>query len=219
MLVRSGVRELTIIDGDTLEVGNLSRHTLGIENIGESKSNALADRLNKASPHARVRGVNQHFPPRTEQDSAWLQEQNLIVDCTGNDHVLYLVEHFPWRCADAFFSISVGFRARRMFFYAERSHLTFGAFQQAIQPWLVAELGEAEAEGLPREAVGCWHPVFPARSDEIWLMSSAAIPMLESYISGNTSRPTLIIFEKVLTDGSVTYVQHATEVPDATPRA
>jgi hypothetical protein len=216
LLVRSGVRELTIIDGDTLEVGNLSRHTLGIGHVGESKSLAVAGRLNKASPHATVRGMNDHFPPRAKEDFEWLQEQNLVVDCTGNDQALHQVEQFPWRYADFFFSISVGFRARRLFFYAQRSRFTVGTFQRSMRPWLMEELGAAEREGLPREAVGCWHPVFPARSDEIWLMSSAAIPMLESYISGNTANPALIVFEKVLTDGPVRYIQHVTEIPDAT---
>jgi hypothetical protein len=79
------------------------------------------------------------------------------------------------------------------------------------------ELSEAEREGLPREAVGCWHPVFPARADEIWLMSAAAIPMLESYVAHGLSKPTLIVFEKVIKDGSVTYLQQVKEVSDDTP--
>lgn len=217
LFVRSGVRDLTIIDGDSLEIGNLSRHTLGLKQVGEFKSRSVADRLNKASPHASVRGLNEYFPPRAEQDFQFVQGQNVIVDCTGNDHVLYDIEHFPWQSATVFFSISLGLHARRLFFYAQAGHLTFSIFQAAIQPWLKKELDEVQKEGLPREAIGCWHPAFPARADEVWLMSSAAIPMVESYIAQSQNKPTLIVLEKVVKDGLVSYIPQVEEVLNAKP--
>ena len=41
LLVRSGVWRILLIDGDTLSVGNLARHTLGIKNLNHYKAHEL----------------------------------------------------------------------------------------------------------------------------------------------------------------------------------
>jgi hypothetical protein len=41
--------------------------------------------------------------------------------------------------------------------------------------------------------------------------------MIESYVAQGLSKPTLIVFEKVTKDGSVTYLQQVKEVSDDTP--
>ncbi|KXO99707.1 thiamine biosynthesis protein ThiF (plasmid) [Tsukamurella tyrosinosolvens] len=45
MLVRSGIRHLTLIDGDVVMPGNLVRHLVGRESIGLSKVNAVKQHL------------------------------------------------------------------------------------------------------------------------------------------------------------------------------
>ncbi|MBL0240398.1 MAG: hypothetical protein IPQ00_07480 [Chloracidobacterium sp.] len=38
----------------------------------------------------------------------------------------------------------------------------------------------------PREGVGCWHPVFPARADDIWMWGSIAIKVLLQSLDGSS---------------------------------
>ena len=38
-------------------------------------------------------------------------------------------------------------------------------YMQLISPWLKKDLEENKGVELPREGIGCWHPLFPARLD------------------------------------------------------
>jgi molybdopterin/thiamine biosynthesis adenylyltransferase len=54
-LVQSGVVDLTLIDHDRLEVGNIMRHVLGLADVGRYKTKAMADFVRQKNPDARVR--------------------------------------------------------------------------------------------------------------------------------------------------------------------
>ena len=53
IFVRAGVYNITIADSDIFEVGNLSRHVLNLNNIGEPKELAVCNYLNSLNPHAK----------------------------------------------------------------------------------------------------------------------------------------------------------------------
>jgi hypothetical protein len=59
---------------------------------------------------------------------------------------------------------------------------------------------EYGSQQLPREGVGCWHPVFPARADDVWLLASAAVKCLESAVLLPQSEPQLMVFEQQITE-------------------
>jgi hypothetical protein len=48
--------------------------------------------------------------------------------------------------------------------------------------------------------VGCWHPVFPARADDVWLFAAAAVKCLESAVLSPPSEPQLVVFEQQITE-------------------
>jgi hypothetical protein len=203
LLVRAGVQQLTIIDDERLEMGNLTRHPLGLDDLKTPKASALATRLNLAAPHAAVEGINVDFPPVKEMDRAQVQRCDVILDCTGHDAVLHYLEHFPWCGAKHFFSISLGLRARRLFcFTAYGTRFPHLDFRKALEPWLKREIEEYAELELPREGVGCWHPVFPARVDDIWMLASVAVKYIESIMSGAPMQPELTVFEQQY-DGDV----------------
>ncbi|MFX3637335.1 MAG: hypothetical protein ACE3L7_01670 [Candidatus Pristimantibacillus sp.] len=54
---------------------------------------------------------------------------------------------------------------------------------------------------MPREGIGCWNPVFPARIDDVWLMSAVVVKGIEKYIEKPATRPTLLIYEQKYEDG------------------
>jgi len=208
LLVRAGVETLTIIDGDRLEVGNLVRHPLDLNDLKTPKAMGLARRLNLASPHASVEFINVDFPPMKDSDRAQAQRCDVILDCTGQDSVLHHLEQFPWSDAKRFFSISLGFRARRLFcFTAHDTCFPHAAFSEAFEPWLKREIEEYTGLELPREGIGCWHPVFPARVDDIWMLASVAIKYIESVMTGSPTRPGLTVFEQQYEDDMFTGIR------------
>lgn len=54
-LAKSGVARFFLMDHDRLEVGNVSRHIVGLSQVGRYKTNALADAIHEVNPYADVR--------------------------------------------------------------------------------------------------------------------------------------------------------------------
>jgi len=61
--------------------------------------------------------------------------------------------------------------------------------------WLEREREELRHTPLPREGIGCWHPIFPARADDVWLAASLALKSLEQ-ATGTAPVMRLDVFER-----------------------
>lgn len=201
LLVRTGQKKLTIVDDDRLQAGNLVRHTLNIEDIYIPKAEALAKKLNQTSPHVIVKGIKTKFP-QYDSKVLDLEEFNAIIDCTGEDEVLHHLAHIEGEKERIFISISLGYGAKRLFvFFANNKKFPHHAFMSLIQPWLLKEKVETADIEFPREGIGCWHPIFPARAEDVWLLTSTAFKYIESTIATPCEKPTLIVFEQKWNDG------------------
>jgi len=194
-LVRAGVRQLTIVDGERLEAGNLVRHPLGVFDLKQYKATNLAVHLSLASPHASITAIHSPFPALSPSEQALVQQCDVVLDCTGQDDVVCHLEAFPWQGTKRFVSLSLGLRARRLFcFTASGSAFPHAVFRERLHPWLERELAEYADQALPREGIGCWHPIFPARIDDVTLMASISLKYLESTVVNPPALPTLTVF-------------------------
>lgn len=114
-----------------------------------------------------------------------------------NDAVLRQLELFPWEAEKLFLSASVGFAARRLFcFAAVGASFPTEEYRDKVGPWIREEAGLYDEDELPREGAGCWHPVFPARIDDVWMMAAAAAKVLESVGASRPHVPLLKVFER-----------------------
>jgi hypothetical protein len=202
LLVRGGLRRLTIMDDDTFRAGNLCRHTQLLPDVLKNKAEQLAERLRLASPHVAILAINEPFPPTTAAAQAAVGACDLVIDCTADDQVIRKLATFSWNGPRSFASVWLGLRARRMFcFTAVSSTFPVRDFDRLVQPWLRQEVGEPGAGDLPREGVGCWHPVFPARADDVWLLASGAVKHLEGVLAQAAAGPDLAVFEQADDNG------------------
>ena len=82
LLARAGVGSLEVVDPQTFEPENISRHVLGAPDIGLGKAASLCARLRQSIPGAQLEAFG-------EQAMQWCakadqrQLPDLIVDCTG----------------------------------------------------------------------------------------------------------------------------------------
>jgi hypothetical protein len=197
LLVREGCRRLTVVDGDILDVGNLCRHTLSLRHVGTPKADSLAARLNSISPHATVHGICRGFHERTDAEQQEMAECDIIIECTGDDRVVHHLGTFLWSGSKLFVSVSLGLQARRLFLFAAHGkRFPHAEFVNAVTPWLQKELKEYEGLQLPREGVGCWNPVFPARSDDVWLMSAVAAKCIDAWAANPPRYPCIKVYEQ-----------------------
>ncbi|MEA3275327.1 MAG: ThiF family adenylyltransferase [Pseudomonadota bacterium] len=185
MLVRGGMQDLDLVDPDRLEAGNLVRHTLALMQVRASKASALASRLGRLAPFARVRAFPVALPTVRPALARVLTESDLVIDCTAEDEVLATLSTYADGRIRRYVSISVGWQARRLyFFFALGKCFPADAFAIAYAPWAEREAVDQAKCGCAADAPGCWHPLFPARYDATILLVAAAAQMIERACTG-----------------------------------
>jgi hypothetical protein len=197
ILVRGGCREVTVVDPESLHIGNVVRHTLTASDVGELKATAVARRLEACNPNAVVRVRARSLQGATGD---LLENADTVIDCTGEDDVLKSLSEMVWSRPVWFASASVGFGANRLFvFTAGGRSFPLGAFEEDIGHWLDEEKQRADLDDFPWDAVGCWHPTFPADVGDIQLLAAAAAKILVSTLG--QAEPALAVLEQVLVSG------------------
>jgi hypothetical protein len=197
MLVRGGVREMMLVDGDSVQTGNLVRHTLMTSDIGSSKAAALANRLNSTNVHAKVTPISAEFPPSEKEARERIDTCDLVLDCTACDDVLRSMETYPWSGRRDFISLSMGYSAQRLFcFTASGCSFPRPEFLKQFQPHWERERAEHPLQELPWEGIGCWHPVFPGRIDDVWLLASMGVKYIAGAMDGTYPEGEIVVFEQ-----------------------
>lgn len=179
LLVRAGVHDLTVFDGEKLQAGNLARHELTTLDNQANKSEALAARLNLVSPSARVIAHAEAFPPTEASGIAALQRAEIIIDSTASERVARDLGTFDWNGMRTFASLSFSFGAQDLYVYTtHEASFPSDDFRTAIKPWMDADTRSPEA--FPHEGTGCWSSVFPARADDVALLAAIATRQLDA---------------------------------------
>ena len=201
MLARAGSRQITLMDHDDLEGGNLVRHTLLLDDLGKSKAGAVTQRLDRATIHGIVTPIEGRFPPENPEVVEEVRNHDVVIDCTGDDSTAFELGCFQWEGTKLFVSISLGLYARRIFCFIA-SGLTFPTsdFLRGIGSWLQRETQEFEIENLPRDGPGCWSFRHPARIDDVWMMTAAALKVVERSMIQFPEVPKLVVIEQQLDD-------------------
>ncbi|WP_233079973.1 HesA/MoeB/ThiF family protein [Rheinheimera soli] len=82
-LVSSGIGQLTLVDGDKVELSNLQRQILFRDSDkGFNKAKIAARQLKQLNPHVSVKAVEQQFS--VDNAEALLANTDWVFDCTDN---------------------------------------------------------------------------------------------------------------------------------------
>ncbi|MEQ5807915.1 ThiF family adenylyltransferase [Alteromonas sp. NFXS44] len=202
-LLRIGVVSLGILDSDYIQVGNLSRHALTMSAVGRNKAVALAEHLNCILPDANARSFNCDFPPESEFLRNSLSKFDVVVDCTGEDKVLKAMSDFDWQSEKVFVSLAMTWKAEGLFAYAAKE--TIFPVIDAISHFKKCPSPEIDVTDAKIEGVGCWHPVFPARAEDVNLWAAIGTKFICRVVG--TSKRTYEYF-KQNQDGTVERQTH-----------
>ena len=171
--------------------------------VGHNKAAALVEHLNRILPDASARSFSCAFPPESEVTKNSLRQYDVIIDCTGDDGVLKSLAAFDWQSEKIFISLAMTWRAEGLFAFAA-SETTFpvtdasSRFDASASPEI--DMDEARIEGI-----GCWHPVFPARADDVQLWAAVGT----KFICRVVSAPGRIYeYFKQMPDGTVEREPH-----------
>lgn len=83
-LVRAGIVDLTLVDGDRLSEENIFRHVLGRKSIGHPKAAALKSDIAERLPYVKVTAVEQKAEVAIADRETNLHSYDLIVVAIGN---------------------------------------------------------------------------------------------------------------------------------------
>ncbi|WP_198147401.1 hypothetical protein [Sphingobium chungbukense] len=90
---------------------------------------------------------------------------DVIVDCTGSDDTLEHLSDFDWQDEKTFISLSMTWGAEGLLAFCAKE----GSFPviDAKNRFAKAGAPAVRHDEANVEAIGCWHPVFPASSDDV----------------------------------------------------
>lgn len=195
LLVRGGLRNLALFDGDILEPGNLGRHVCGFDDLYENKAVALARRLSCASAHIRVESFPGALPfARDEREAREnLLSSDLWIDCSADENLYEWLNRLAHSSRKAFAHVYITFGAR----YLCACSGTAGFPSLSVQDALIHERDKGiipnEFFDLPREdelvieGPGCWHPTFSGTWHSIVYLASAFVGQLAEQWSQDRS--------------------------------
>ncbi|WP_414732282.1 ThiF family adenylyltransferase [Acetobacterium carbinolicum] len=200
ILTRAGVYNMDIQDFDILEIGNLSRHSLEFSSLGKSKSKELVKYLHRLNPNSIASSIEEKFS-FNEDDDQLINKYDLIIDCTGENSVLMDISKIKFERKKIFASVSIGLAAKRLYLLFQKSYyLEVNNFFDKISPYLHLEREEFKDYKFPRDGIGCWSPLFPARQDDILLAASTFIKGLERFIESDCDEEVVKIYEQYYND-------------------
>lgn len=184
LLTRAGAAHLTCIDGNALEIGNLCRHTLSVSDLYQPKGKSVSVRLTNIDPNTRISYVDNYLSMDENGTlTPDLSCYDIIIDTTGEDQVLSLLSTARWKRKIVFCSSSVGLGAKRFYINIQRTCLPcFENFLGFVKPYFQQDTADCNLKALPRDGIGCWHPLFPARTDDMWLAACTTVKVLESFV-------------------------------------
>lgn len=86
-LTRAGIEYLTLVDDDYLYEINIFRHLLGLEYVGQYKSVALQNYLEKNVPNLKISSLANNIEEAVQEEEIEFEQFDMIISATGSHNV------------------------------------------------------------------------------------------------------------------------------------
>lgn len=194
LLVREGVTNIDIVDDDILQIGNLTRHTLSIDDIEQYKADSLCKHLAQINPNVICKSIKERISKRT--DASLFSKYELIIDCSAAVQVLDIISTIEWKKDFFFVSASMSVGANNFFITLNHGRrFMFDDFINTINAYTSNDT-ITNPNTLPRDGIGCWHPAFPARMDDIISGVSLCVKAIQRFIEIDNRSSLVLVFSK-----------------------
>ena len=81
-LVRSGIGNLTIVDGDTVDITNINRQLPALSStIGKNKTDVVAERILDINPGLNLKKINEFLEPERMEEILTQEKFDYVLDC------------------------------------------------------------------------------------------------------------------------------------------
>lgn len=195
LLARGGVRQMSLVDSDTIKFGNLCRHTLEGSSVGVNKAQALAERLLRANPLSKIKGYSEKVPLDSRSDQALRQaimDAEIFVDCTTSEAAFQWLNQYAVENGKRLISLFFNFHAELLTLCISGKSISCSdifkdlsyAVQQKYTPLdpKVYFYHPSKDEQII-EGAGCWHPSFPALNAHVQILAAHAVDIISHSIA------------------------------------
>lgn len=201
MLVRAGLSNIALVDGESLRAGNVCRHTGTLADVGTAKVKVVAQRLRQVSPMVRVTENGDALEGSPASISGQLDDYDAIIDCTASDEALMALASAWWSIPRIFASFSLGYGARRIYSFGSYGHsFPCDDFAMCVRPWIQHETKAWTQSGETFEGAGCWSPIFPARNDDVALAAAICVKELVQLVTKKIDAYRFRVFSQTMSD-------------------
>lgn len=220
-LVRGGIRDITLSDGDYVEAGNLCRASFEMNSIGDSKASALADKLKRISPFCAVRNEGTwyengfflcdykhgEFYGNVNYDSQEkflkeIEKYDLIIDCTASNELLHFLS-YAVKLPTQLISVCITNHAKDCLFL---SNTNGNVFEQ--RKHVLAKI-EQDTDNFYVAGTGCYSPTFLATASDILPFTNLVVRKINKSLASTmpiTSTVWHYQEDSILADSVYTYM-------------
>lgn len=182
-LVRGGIHDITLSDGDTVEAGNLCRASFEMNAIGNNKAEALRGKLKSISPFCNVKTLGQLYGNiNYDGQEKFLKELNqydLILDCTASNELLHFLS-YAVKDSVLLISICITNHAQDCLFISNKSG---NAFEQ--RKHILAKI-EQDTDNFYTEGTGCYAPTFLATASDMLPFTNLVVRKINKSLESST---------------------------------
>lgn len=91
LMIKAGVGTMMLVDNDTLKVGNIARHILGLDYLGQNKAEAMREFLLKRNPFSNILAAPLDIVNGIQAFEEIVKRSDIVISCLGNDAAEFLV--------------------------------------------------------------------------------------------------------------------------------
>lgn len=180
ILTRGGATHLHLIDNDIVEHGNICRSSYFFTEVGNSKVQALADKLERISPFlfGEISQTNLYSEVNYASKNNikdFLSKVDIIFDCTASNELLHCLSMLDLK--KPIISFGITNEARDMICVTNSKD---NLFEQ--RKFFLKQL-EHDTENLYYEGIGCYTPTFRANFADINSLLNLAVKHIDKSFS------------------------------------
>lgn len=207
ILVRGGLKNIYLLDDDIVEHGNICRSSYQFNNVGESKTIALSNKLISTSPYIDIEQIPIKLYSEINYNSknelnTFLNQADIIFDCTASNELLHCLSILDLK--KPILSLGITNEARDMICITNSKD---NLFEQ--RKFFLQQL-EHDTENLFYEGIGCYSPTFKANFADINSLLNLVVKHIDKSFAANGSVDSFILShydDGVVKDNIVTFNQ------------
>lgn len=160
ILVRGGIKNLTLADSDFVDAGNICRSTYSLSDYYTNKAIQLGIKLETLSPFAKLSFYNEnflgypHYSEKFEKQKEEVNKYDLIIDCSASNEVLYFLSNLETKTQ--IISLGITDKANQLLCLAKEVDSLYDKRRVALYSF-----GEVVSPSF-YEGAGCFYPTFEA---------------------------------------------------------